>query len=296
MSTGIINTKTVTALTLEKLTAQIALATLDGYEPDSSSGIFQSNGSYCRTMVQGSAINLSGKAYVLHDVTDVVAGVTQNNNFYSSFGAQVADAGWDITPYNTFNWIGTSTQESGDYTNAYLWAQNSRDGVDAGAEAAYGGIYVQTGTESWSAYFAAYKDGFGSQLWHQYWDSATTANNCHAYVSAIAGASGSFVNLFGGTIRCYIGNLNLMTVGQGINIAEGANARAGLARLSGGTVVVATNKVTATSRIRLTPQDGGSGTAGWVRVSARTNGTSFTITSSSGSDAHDVEWEIREPA
>lgn len=89
--------------------------------------------------------------------------------------------------------------------------------------------------------------------------------------------------------------LVLKVVGKGIRIAEGSNARMGVATLSGGTVVVSTNKVTANSRIFLTAQSPG-GTPGAVYVSARTAGTSFTITSTSGTDTSVVAWHIIEPS
>lgn len=106
---------------------------------------------------------------------------------------------------------------------------------------------------------------------------------------------GSDVGLTGaGNIKA-IGDLVLNTVGRGVNIKEGTNARMGLATLVGGAVVVSTTKVTADSRIMLTGQNS-SGTAGELTVSARTAGTSFTITSSSGTDTRDIAWVIFEPS
>ena len=61
-----------------------------------------------------------------------------------------------------------------------------------------------------------------------------------------------------------------------------------------GSKVVANTRVTANSRIFLTPQADG-GTPGSVRISARTPGTSFTISSSSGADTSVVAYEIIEP-
>lgn len=78
-------------------------------------------------------------------------------------------------------------------------------------------------------------------------------------------------------------------------VKEGTNAAMGVATLVAGTVTVNTNKVTATSRIFLTCQTPG-GTPGFLRVSARTAGTSFTILSSSGTDTSVVGWLIVEPA
>ena len=65
----------------------------------------------------------------------------------------------------------------------------------------------------------------------------------------------------------------------------------GTAVLSGGTKVVSTSLVTAASRILLTSQTDG-GTPGWLRVSGRSAGVSFTITSSSGTDASTVAYAI----
>lgn len=80
-----------------------------------------------------------------------------------------------------------------------------------------------------------------------------------------------------------------------VSIVEGTNAHMGLATLVAGTVTVATNKVAANSRIFLTRQTTG-GTAGDVAVTARVAGTSFTITSLSGSDTSTVAWLIINPA
>jgi hypothetical protein len=79
----------------------------------------------------------------------------------------------------------------------------------------------------------------------------------------------------------------------GYRTTEPANGKQGTATLVAGTVVVANTSVTATSRIFLTCQTPG-GTVGALYVSARTAGTSFTITSTSGSDTSTVAYEIFE--
>lgn len=83
--------------------------------------------------------------------------------------------------------------------------------------------------------------------------------------------------------------------GYGLQVVEGTNAKMGTATLVAGTVTVSTTAVTASSRIFLDNQSLG-GTAGFLRVSARTAGTSFTITSSSGTDTSTVAWMLVEPA
>lgn len=88
--------------------------------------------------------------------------------------------------------------------------------------------------------------------------------------------------------------LNVSGVGGGLSIKEGTNARMGVSTLASGTVVVANTSVTATTRIMLSTQSP-SGTVGHPYVSARTAGTSFTITSTSGSDASVIAWILVEP-
>ena len=88
----------------------------------------------------------------------------------------------------------------------------------------------------------------------------------------------------------------------GFRASEAANAKQGVATLALGTVTVANTSVTATSRIFLTRQGINASTAmGELAVSARTAGTSFTITSYTPAavttlvtDLSTVAWEIFE--
>lgn len=89
-------------------------------------------------------------------------------------------------------------------------------------------------------------------------------------------------------------DLDIATVGRGLRIAEGTNARMGRSVLVAGTVVVSNTSVTAATEIFLTCNVVG-GTPGFLRVSARTAGTSFTILSSSGTDTSTVSWLLVEP-
>lgn len=86
-------------------------------------------------------------------------------------------------------------------------------------------------------------------------------------------------------------------VTAGLKVTEGSNAAQGVATLVSGTVTVANTRVAATSRIFLTVQSLGTVTAAKaVAVTARVNGTSFTITSSDNTDTSVVAWEIFTPA
>lgn len=94
------------------------------------------------------------------------------------------------------------------------------------------------------------------------------------------------VELTGGDLRVFVG---------GIQLAEGnPNSTLGRAVLVGGTKVVNTTAVTATSEIFAICNIPG-GTPGWLQISARVVGTSFTILSSSGTDTSTVAWVIFEP-
>lgn len=84
-------------------------------------------------------------------------------------------------------------------------------------------------------------------------------------------------------------------VTAGLRVKEGSNARMGTATLVAGTVTVNTTAVTANSRIFLTAQTSGAA-PGALRISARTAGTSFTITSTNAGDTSAVAWVIIEPA
>jgi hypothetical protein len=90
------------------------------------------------------------------------------------------------------------------------------------------------------------------------------------------------------------GSVDVTVAGQGLRVAEGANAKQGTAVLVAGTVTVANTSVTANSRIFLTGQVLG-GTAGGLNVTSRVAGTSFTVTSTNAADTSTFAYEIVEP-
>lgn len=135
------------------------------------------------------------------------------------------------------------------------------------------------------------------------WGSGSVATDTDLYRSAAgslqtdgffamgSGQSSGQFTTFTGAAKALVAG----TAGGGLAVKEGTNARSGTATLVGGTVTVANTSVTATTRIQVTSNADG-GTPGWLRVSARTAGTSFTITSSSGTDTSTVAWFLVEPA
>lgn len=116
----------------------------------------------------------------------------------------------------------------------------------------------------------------------------TNAISGTSHTHAITG----FLPLAGGTLT---GPL-VGTSGDfsGLLVKEAANGKQGIAVLVAGALTVSNTSTTAVSRIFLTSQVDG-GTPGFLRVSSRVAGVSFTITSSSATDTSTVAYEIFEP-
>lgn len=90
--------------------------------------------------------------------------------------------------------------------------------------------------------------------------------------------------------------LDITGVGSGLKVAEGTNGMQGRVTLVAGTATVANVNVNGFSEIFLTAQSLGTvSTPQALAVTARTNGTSFTITSASASDTSVVAYEIFQP-
>ena len=87
------------------------------------------------------------------------------------------------------------------------------------------------------------------------------------------------------------GDISLNSPGNKLKVKGGTNASAGTVALVAGTATVNTTAVTANSIIMLTSQVDG-GTPDTVRVTAKTAGTSFVITSLSATDTSTVGWFI----
>ena len=98
-----------------------------------------------------------------------------------------------------------------------------------------------------------------------------------------------------GPLVSQLGNLDIQQAGKGLQVAEGANAKQGIATLAAGTVTVANTSVTANSRIFVTCQILGTVTVASAFDTPRVAGTSFTIHASQATDTSTVAWEIFEP-
>lgn len=88
------------------------------------------------------------------------------------------------------------------------------------------------------------------------------------------------------------GNLIINTLGKGIQIRTGNNARVGVSTLVAGTVTVSNTSVTANTLVMVNHATAG-GTLG-ILSSTKSNGVSFTITSTLGTDTSTVNWMLVE--
>ena len=91
------------------------------------------------------------------------------------------------------------------------------------------------------------------------------------------------------------GSVAVTSVGSGLKVAEGANAKQLLSgALAAGTLTIANTSVTASSRILCTRQPGGTN-PGAAMVTAITAATSFVVTSTNAADTGPVACQIFEP-
>ncbi len=107
-----------------------------------------------------------------------------------------------------------------------------------------------------------------------------------------AQADARYLALAGGTITG--GSLDIVTAGQGIKIATGANAKLGTATLAAGTVTVANTSVTANSKIFISDISGGAN-VGFLDIGVITAGVSFVVNSSNALDTSSFNYLIVEP-
>ena len=114
-----------------------------------------------------------------------------------------------------------------------------------------------------------------------------------APTTTISRPTGSTISVNQGPLKLANGSLDVAAAGQGLQVAEGANAKQGTAVLVAGTVTVANTSVTVNSKIFLSRSTAG-GTLGHLSYTISA-GVSFTINSTSATDTSTINYEIMEP-
>ena len=113
---------------------------------------------------------------------------------------------------------------------------------------------------------------------------------------ADSGGTGKFTVLDNGNTSI-VGPFLINTVGNGISLKEGSNAKMGTGILVGGTATISTTAVATTSRIFLTDTGGGVfANIGSLSVGTVTSATSFIVNSSNVLDTSNFNWIIFDPA
>jgi hypothetical protein len=147
-----------------------------------------------------------------------------------------------------------------------------------------------SGAQNPVAYFEHASSTFTGDVIQSFGPNSTaSAQNAWQHFNSV----GTSTIVFRGDGRMTLaGGIVLSTIGDGLNIRRGTNARSGVSTLVGGTVTVANTSVTANTLVFAMHQTLG-GTAGFLRTT-KIAATSFTITSSSGTDTSTVGWLLVE--
>lgn len=261
------------------------------------------------TLIQNNrVVNSSGANYAFQIASNGTGNVFDNNYSDGTPGAEFQGANATIYKpgfVGQFQPPGSTTTKyaltdtEGKYTQRFDAAQGATVETlqNFGIAAANNGL-----EKSW--FFGKAGVSVGEAAREAIYATDTWADAAHAsarYVLKLA-AAGTSVNVLivdptAGVAAAdlFSCDFRVSTVGKGLRVKEGSNAKQGVVTLTAGAATVANTAVTANSRIMLTSQADG-GTPGFVRVSSRVAGTSFTITSSSGADASSVAYQIFEPA
>lgn len=194
----------------------------------------------------------------------------------------------------------TPTLYTSGATTPFQFDQPASTGLTATAEVK-GFHYSIASTKQWATgAITTQREFLIGQPTYRFIGASTITNAATFSVigEPLAGTNATITNPYAvwiqsGTSR-FDGNVKLGVAGNGIYVKEGTNATMGIATLVLGTIVVSTTKVTASSRIFITNQNG-TPPIGVPYISARTAGTSFTITSTIAGDDSDIAWIIIEP-
>lgn len=155
----------------------------------------------------------------------------------------------------------------------------------------YGDFFLGNATYTNVVHFYQHQDGglalrTGAAAYYRYHTLGT--NGVATFYNL---ASSTDLTIPGGAYFNAARATNLWVGASGTQITS---VRHGTGTLTAGSVAVSASWVTANTRIIVTSNTDG-GTPGWLRVSGRSAGTSFTVTSSSGTDTSTFAWVAIEP-
>jgi hypothetical protein len=264
------------------LSAQGQVSSLSDYPTGNSASFMISGGSAYYDNLYSDGVSYNFIPLTIRSKYSVFSeGPIQVTSIYSSptnlaSGNSVVISNAGITSYIESVNVSGSTKT---YNTLELYGKSVNIGVGSG------GLTVQGNFSSVSQYPSGNFTSLAMSGGTGYLDSLNnTAGTTSFLPLVIRSSSASFES-----------PVQLTQLGHGFKVKEGSNAKMGTATLTAGSATVSTTAVAVNSRIYLTSNIDG-GTPGWLRVSARTAGTSFTITSSSATDTSTVAWIIFDPA
>jgi len=262
--------------------------------PGSNGNILTSNGTTWTSAAAGSSganTTLSNLGTVALNVTDfgapAVSGTGADLNLHA--GASTGAVGGNLN-------LKATGGSGGGIANAGLLQFEEADG------SVWGSLDTSTGKGYLSLFSTAtsgqrgiriFYDNGGSSHWGGFSNNTTYGLVLDSNTSILMETGG-----FGHTILFTTnGSINVQTVGQGLQVAEGSNAKqgSGTDTCNGSSEVVVTNSsVTATSRIFLSLINHSGAPTGPVYESSKTAGTSFGFKCGAADTTSTVNWEIIE--
>lgn len=286
----LLNSDTITAGTANDITLQNALTFVGGSAGDITNDSITVN--ICRTYYRYDVDGRGSKATAGDPLWSLWCGAQGGNIptcYFDNAGGFHTGAYININPifsqYTNGGASGTSFRYPGAPASTMLYVYSDIDGPNAIFKAnTNSNSYLFAGLDSSENYVFAIEDT-GGLAW------GAGANKAAMDTTLTRTDTGELT-----TQKLVTTGTMLAKGGYRNDETGGAAAVSGVATLVAGTKTVSTTAVTANSRITLSIQNLGTVSAPKpVAVTARTAGSSFTVTSSDNTDTSRVYWEIHEP-
>lgn len=249
-----------------------------------------------RTATLPTAVGVIGQTYIIKDETGTAA---TNNITIATTSAQTIDGASSLVINTNYGQVTLYSDGANWFSSGGLYNSATQGFVDlstvqsaiAGAKT-FTGILTAGATGNGKTNFQITDTGTnsGMTIGGDTTLYRSAANTLKTDTTMIVGATLSVATATTTDKFNISGNVSLLTAGNKIKIATGTNASAGTGTLSGGTVTISTTAVTANSLIFLTDTASSLTNVGTLSVTAKSAGTSFTVTSANALDTSTFNW------
>lgn len=268
------------------------IGTIDGVSKSANGGVISGSTLYLQTvdatypglMTPAQKARLDSNSYLTIDKTYDSLAWIRNDSTHLTKSLRIQVNGSTVTPTTTdstlsYNIIASgSGSPAGNFGNIQINRNGSFDTPGSDSLTFASGALTTKGDVTLGGTVGTLNVGNGTTT-PQFYGTATSlsirAKNLSAFTNVIAGA--------------YTANGDISTTGK-ISVTTGTNKSAGTGTFSSGAATINTNQVTANSLIFI--QYTSCSSCGSTYISAKTAGTSFTVTSTNGSDASTFNWWI----